>query len=60
MRRIPIARALPGNVPVVSLDEVTAPFDAENETQVRRAVSRLVKGKKVLIIAHRLRTVEGR
>ena len=44
----------------MSLDEVTVPFDAENETQVRRAVSRLVKGKKVLIIAHRLRTVEGR
>ena len=58
-QRISIARALLKNAPVILLDEATASLDAENETLVQRAISRLVKGKTVLIIAHRMRTVEG-
>ena len=58
-QRISIARALLKDPPVILLDEATASLDAENETQIQRAISRLVKGKTVLIIAHRMRTVEG-
>ena len=58
-QRISIARALLKDSPVILLDEATASLDAENETHIQRAISRLVKGKTVLIIAHRLRTVEG-
>ena len=58
-QRISIARALLKDAPVLLLDEATASLDAESETLVQRAVSRLVKGKTVLIIAHRMRTVEG-
>ena len=58
-QRISIARALLKDSPVILLDEATASLDAENETQIQRAISRLVKGKTVLIIAHRMRTVEG-
>ena len=57
--RISIARALLKDAPVILLDEATASLDAENETKIQRAISRLVKGKTVLIIAHRMRTVEG-
>ncbi len=58
-QRISIARALLKDAPVILLDEATASLDAENETKIQRAISRLVKGKTVLIIAHRMRTVEG-
>ena len=58
-QRISIARALLKDSPVILLDEATASLDAENETHIQRALSRLVKGKTVLIIAHRMRTVEG-
>ena len=58
-QRISIARALLKDLPVILLDEATASLDAENETLIQRAISRLVKGKTVLIIAHRMRTVEG-
>ena len=58
-QRISIARALLKDSPVILLDEATASLDAENETQIQKAISRLVKGKTVLIIAHRMRTVEG-
>ena len=58
-QRISIARALLKDSPVILLDEATASLDAENETQIQRAISRLVEGKTVLIIAHRMRTVEG-
>ena len=58
-QRISIARALLKDAPVILLDEATASLDAENETQIQRAISRLVRGKTVLIIAHRMRTVEG-
>ena len=58
-QRISTARALLKDSPVILLDEATASLDAENETHIQRAISRLVKGKTVLIIAHRMRTVEG-
>jgi ATP-binding cassette subfamily B protein len=56
-QRISIARAMLKNAPIVILDEATASLDAENETLVQEALSRLVKNKTVLIIAHRMRTV---
>jgi ATP-binding cassette subfamily B protein IrtB len=58
-QRISIARALLKNAPVVLLDEATAFLDPENEALIQRAVSRLIKGKTVIVIAHRLRTVAG-
>ena len=58
-QRISIARALLKDSPVILLDEATASLDAENETLIQRAISHLVKGKTVLIIAHRMRTVAG-
>lgn len=58
-QRISIARALLKDSPVILLDEATASLDAENETEIQEAISRLVKDKTVLIIAHRMRTVEG-
>lgn len=58
-QRISIARALLKDAPIILLDEATASLDAENETEVQQAISRLVKQKTVLIIAHRMRTVEN-
>ena len=58
-QRISIARALLKDAPVILLDEATASLDVENETEVQEAISRLVKNKTVLIIAHRMRTVTG-
>ena len=56
-QRISIARALLKDAPVVLLDEATASLDVENETQVQEALSRLLAGKTVIVIAHRMRTV---
>lgn len=47
------------DAPIILLDEATASLDAENETEIQEAISRLVRKKTVLIIAHRIRTVEG-
>ena len=58
-QRISIARALLKDSPVVLLDEATASLDAENETYIQEAISRLIKNKTVIIIAHRMRTVSG-
>ncbi len=58
-QRISIARALLKDAPIVLLDEATASLDVENETKVQGAISRLLSGKTVLVIAHRLRTVEA-
>jgi len=57
-QRISIARALLKDAPIVLLDEATASLDVENETKVQGALSRLLAGKTVLVIAHRMRTVE--
>lgn len=56
-QRISIARALLKDAPIVLLDEATASLDVENESQVQEALSRLLAGKTVLVIAHRMRTV---
>ena len=56
-QRISIARALLKGAPVVLLDEATASLDVENETKVQEALSRLLAGKTVIVIAHRMRTV---
>lgn len=58
-QRISIARALLKDSPIILLDEATASLDAENETEIQQAISRLVERKTVLIIAHRMRTVEN-
>ncbi|MCR5466410.1 MAG: ABC transporter ATP-binding protein/permease [Lachnospiraceae bacterium] len=58
-QRISIARAFLKDAPVILLDEATASLDAENESAIQEALSRLIKDKTVLIIAHRMRTVSG-
>jgi ATP-binding cassette subfamily B protein len=58
-QRISIARALLKNAPIVLLDEATAAVDPENETRIQAAISELVKGRTIIVIAHRLRTVIG-
>lgn len=56
-QRISIARAILKNAPIVLLDEATASLDVENETAIQEALSKLIKNKTVIIIAHRMRTV---
>lgn len=58
-QRISIARAFLKDAPVILLDEATASLDVENETMIQSAISRLIKDKTVLVIAHRMRTVAG-
>ena len=58
-QRISIARALLKDAPIVLLDEATPSLDVENETVVQQALSRLLAGKTVIVIAHRMRTVEN-
>ena len=58
-QRISIARAFLKNAPIILLDEATASLDVENETAIQEALSRLIKDKTVLIIAHRMRTVSS-
>lgn len=58
-QRLSIARALLKDAPVILLDEATASLDVDNETEIQEAISRLVKGKTVLVIAHRMRTIEN-
>ena len=58
-QRISIARAFLKDAPIILLDEATASLDVENETAIQDALSRLIKNKTVLIIAHRMRTVAG-
>ena len=56
-QRISIARALLKDAPIVLLDEATASLDPENEVLIQQAISKLIQGKTVIVIAHRLRTV---
>ena len=58
-QRISIARAILKKAPVILLDEATASLDAENESEVQSAISRLIRNKTVIVIAHRMRTVMG-
>ena len=56
-QRISIARAILKNAPIILLDEATASLDTENESRIQAALSSLLKGRTVLVVAHRLRTV---
>lgn len=58
-QRLSIARAFLKHAPIILLDEATASLDVENETLIQEALSRLIKDKTVLVIAHRMRTVSG-
>lgn len=58
-QRISIARAFLKDAPIILLDEATASLDVENETVIQSALSRLIRNKTVMVIAHRMRTVEG-
>lgn len=58
-QRISIARAFLKNAPIILLDEATASLDVENETLIQESLSRLIRDKTVMIIAHRMRTVAG-
>ena len=58
-QRLSIARALLKDAPIVLLDEATASLDPENEAQIQQAITQLIHGKTVIVIAHRLRTVAG-
>ncbi|MBO7596182.1 MAG: ATP-binding cassette domain-containing protein, partial [Bacteroidales bacterium] len=58
-QRISIARAFLKNAPIILLDEASASLDVENETLIQQSLSKLIKGKTVLVIAHRMRTVQG-
>ena len=58
-QRISIARAFLKDAPIILLDEASSSLDVENETAIQTALSRLIKDKTVLVIAHRMRTVSG-
>ncbi len=58
-QRISIARAILKDAPIVLLDEATASIDPENEVLIQEAISALIKGRTVIVIAHRLKTVAG-
>jgi len=58
-QRISIARCILKDSPIVILDEATANVDADNESYIQEAISELVKGKTLIVIAHRLNTIQS-
>ena len=58
-QRLSIARCILKDAPIVILDEATASVDADNESYIQQAISELVQGKTLLVIAHRLNTIRG-
>ena len=58
-QRISIARAIMKNAPIIILDEATANVDPENEAELQKAIEALTKGKTIIMIAHRLKTVKN-
>lgn len=57
-QRLSIARAFLKNAPILILDEITASLDAENEKRIQESLNRLIQDKTVLIISHRLKSIE--
>ena len=58
-QRISIARAFLKDAPIILMDEATASLDVDNESVIQESISKLIQNKTVLIIAHRMRTVDG-
>lgn len=58
-QRISIARAFLKDAPIILMDEATASLDVDNESAIQESISKLIRDKTVLIIAHRMRTVDG-
>ncbi len=58
-QRISIARAFLKDAPIILMDEATASLDVDNESAIQESISKLIQDKTVLIIAHRMRTVDG-
>lgn len=58
-QRISIARAFLKDAPIILMDEATASLDVDNESMIQESISRLIQNKTVIIIAHRMRTVDG-
>ncbi len=58
-QRVSIARAMLKDAPVVLLDEATASLDPENEMDVQKAINQLIKGRTVIVIAHKLKTIRS-
>ena len=59
LKRISIARAILKDAPIILLDEATASLDPENEVEVQKAIDTLIKGRTVIAIAHRLKTIQN-
>ena len=57
-QRISIARAFLKNAPIVLLDEISASLDVENEMEIQESINRLIEGKTIIIISHRLKSIE--
>ncbi|GIP26452.1 ABC transporter ATP-binding protein [Paenibacillus sp. J23TS9] len=57
-QRISLARAMLKSAPIILLDEATASLDPENEVEIQKAIDRLVRGRTVIVVAHRLKTVQ--
>ena len=57
-QRLSIARAILKNAPIILLDEISASLDIENETKIQESLKHLIKGKTVVIISHRMRSIE--
>jgi len=58
-QRLSIARALLKNAPIIILDEISASLDVENEMNIQESLNTLIKGKTVIIISHRLKSIEN-
>ena len=58
-QRLSIARAFLKNAPIIILDEISASLDVENEMKIQESLNKLIKDKTVIIISHRLKSIEN-
>ena len=58
-QRISIARAFLKNAPIILLDEISASLDVENEMKIQESLNKLIKNKTVLVISHRMKSIEN-